>query len=79
MTVDAYEAKTHLPALLARVEAGETVSIARHRHSIAKLLRVGKGRIGNEAWQALLAARSTTTVLNAGETLKDLAHDGHRI
>lgn len=36
-TVGSYEAKTHLPALLKRVEAGETIIISRHGHPIARL------------------------------------------
>ena len=39
-TVGAYEAKTHLPALLAKVELGETVTITRHGRLIAKLVPV---------------------------------------
>ncbi len=34
-TIGSYEAKTHLPALLKRVEAGETLTITRHGHAIA--------------------------------------------
>lgn len=78
-TVGAYEAKTHLPALLARVEAGETVTITRHGHPVARLVPVTDGRITNAAWDELLARRSTTKVLNPGETFKDLAHEGHQI
>lgn len=37
-TVGAYEAKTHLPALLARVERGERVTITRHGRPIALLI-----------------------------------------
>lgn len=36
--VGSYEAKTHLPRLLAEVEAGETVVITRHGVDIAKLV-----------------------------------------
>lgn len=37
-TVGSYEAKTHLPALLARVERGERITITRHGHPIAMLV-----------------------------------------
>ena len=37
-TVGAYEAKTHLPALLAKVEQGETVTITRHGRPVARLV-----------------------------------------
>lgn len=37
-SVGAYEAKTHLPALLDRVEGGETITITRHGKAIARLV-----------------------------------------
>ena len=36
--VGAYEAKTHLPQLLDRVEGGETITITRHGKPVAKLI-----------------------------------------
>ena len=38
--VGAYEAKTHLPRLLKRVEAGEIVTITRNGRAIARLTPV---------------------------------------
>lgn len=40
-TVGAYEAKTHLPELLKRVENGEHITIARHGVPVAVLVPVG--------------------------------------
>lgn len=37
-TIGAYEAKTHLPALLERVERGEHFTITRHGKAIARLI-----------------------------------------
>ena len=37
-SVGAYEAKTHLPQLLDRVEGGETITITRHGRAVAKLI-----------------------------------------
>ena len=37
-TVNVQEAKTHLSALLARVEAGERILLARHGKAIAQLV-----------------------------------------
>ena len=37
-TIGAYEAKTHLPALLERVERGERFTITRHGRAIARLV-----------------------------------------
>ena len=36
-TIGAYEAKTHLPRLLAEVEAGETITITKHGRPVAVL------------------------------------------
>jgi prevent-host-death family protein len=43
-TVGAFEAKTHLSALLDRVERGEEVTITRHGKPVAKLVAVEKAR-----------------------------------
>ena len=37
-TIGAYEAKTHLPELLKRVESGEHITIARHGTPVAVLV-----------------------------------------
>jgi prevent-host-death family protein len=37
-TVGSYEAKTHLPELLRRVEAGERIEITRHGRVVAHLV-----------------------------------------
>jgi prevent-host-death family protein len=37
-TVGAYEAKTHLPELLRRVEKGERITITKHGHPVAELV-----------------------------------------
>ena len=37
-TVGSYEAKTHLPQLLERVEHGETITITRHGRPVARLV-----------------------------------------
>jgi len=37
-SVGAYQAKTHLPQLLDRVECGETITITRHGKPVAKLI-----------------------------------------
>ena len=40
ITVGAYEAKTRLSQLLQRVQEGETVTITRHGHPVAKIVGV---------------------------------------
>ncbi len=37
-TIGSYQAKTHLPQLLERVERGETFTITRHGKPVARLL-----------------------------------------
>ena len=41
-TVGSYEAKTHLPALLERVQAGERITITKHGVPVAVLVPAGK-------------------------------------
>lgn len=43
-TVNVHEAKTHLSRLLARVEAGEDVVIARNGHPLARLVAIPRAR-----------------------------------
>ena len=59
-TVNVHEAKTHLSRLLARVEAGEEVTIARNGKPVAQLVRCkphGKRQFGamkgNKEWEEL--------------------------
>jgi prevent-host-death family protein len=42
-TVGAFEAKTHLSALLDQVEKGAQIVITKHGHPIAKIVPIGKG------------------------------------
>ena len=44
VTVNVHEAKTHLSRLLARVEAGEEVVIARNGAPVARLVQIRKPR-----------------------------------
>lgn len=43
MEIGAYEAKTHLPALLKRVARGESITITRRGKPVAELRPVGNG------------------------------------
>lgn len=42
-TVGAYEAKTYLPALLERVQAGESIVITKHGRAVARLVPYAEG------------------------------------
>lgn len=51
-TVNVHEAKTHLSRLLARVEAGEEVTIARNGTPVARLVRCAQpGRPEFGSWK----------------------------
>ena len=58
-SVGAYEAKTHLPALLDRVAQGEEITITRHGVPVAMLVPAPAGRKPDirETIQAMLESR----------------------
>jgi prevent-host-death family protein len=86
--IGAYDAKTHLPKLLERVQRGERFVITKHGKPVAELgpvtardpeaIRKALERIkgGREA----LAKRGVrlSKILRKGESLRDLMHRGHR-
>lgn len=86
--IGAYEAKTHLPKLLERVEKGERFVITRHGRPVAELAPVRKldeksirRAIGDlRSLRDELARRGVRMrdLLRKGETVRDLAHKGHR-
>ena len=79
MNVGAYEAKTHLSALLDRVERGERVTITRHGRPVAVLVPPPgvPDRTAGEAVAALLELRRGRR-LGPGLGVRDLIDDGRR-
>ena len=78
ITVGAFEAKTHLSALLDRVAGGEEVVITRRGKPVARLVSVvhtDRARV-NEAFAALKALRTGTTL--EGLSWKALRDEGRR-
>lgn len=75
-TVGAYEAKTHLPALLAQVEKGETVIITRHGKPIAKLVPADVVRSVAEIFLEMDEIRAQTTT--DGSSIRELIDEGRR-
>ena len=77
--IGSYEAKTHLPALLKRVEAGESITITRHGHPIARIVPVTPAEALGPAGavDALLAFRQGRT-LGPGLSTRDLIEAGRR-
>ena len=87
--IGAYEAKTHLPKLLERVEKGERFVITRHGRPVAELTPVAdRDAAGIRlAIAELRRVRKSFAhrgvrlkdVLRPGESVRDLAHQGHRL
>jgi len=77
--VGAYEAKTHLPELLRRVENGERITITRHGHPVAELVPPGiaSGRDVREVIEDIKELRRGN-VLGKGLTIRQLIDEGRR-
>lgn len=69
MIVKVGEAKTRLSELLARVEAGEEIVIARGDHPVARLLPMQKRHDVEGAIADILAARSALSRTTADEII----------
>jgi len=86
--IGAYEAKTHLPKLLERIQKGERFTITKHGRPVAELVPVSRKDPeairqtinGIRSYRDNLRKRGLTTqrILKKHETLRDLAHLGHR-
>lgn len=76
--VGSYEAKTHLPRLLARVERGERITITRHGVPIAMLVPVDKrsSLSPREAVQAMKAFSKGRRL--EGISLRELIEEGRK-
>jgi len=78
ITVGAFEAKTHLSALLDRVAGGEEVVITKHGKPVARLVsavHTDRARV-NEAFERLKVLRKGTTL--AGLSWQALRDEGRR-
>ena len=76
-TVGAYEAKTNLPRLLARVESGESITITKHNRAIARLVPAEGGSSNPvEVIAALRAARKG--VILGGDSVREMIDLGRR-
>lgn len=86
--IGAYEAKTHLPQLLERVQKGERFLITKHGKPVAELVPVTVRDV-EQIRQAITELRTVRrglerrgirmkNILQKGESLRDLAHEGHR-
>lgn len=75
-TIGAYEAKTHLPQLLLRVEKGERITITRHGVPVAVLGPVApaSGGSAEESIRSLLEFRKGKKL--GGLSVKELIVEG---
>ncbi len=80
ITVGAYEAKTHLPALLRRVETGQEVLITRHGRPVARLLPPAGRPQKEERRAAVRAIRELRRGARLdGLTVRELVEEGRRL
>jgi prevent-host-death family protein len=77
--VGAYEAKTHLPALLRRVEGGERITITRHGVPVAELVPPrAQGSMGARTAIEELKTFGDGRRLGASLRVRDLVEEGRR-
>jgi prevent-host-death family protein len=81
-SVGAYEAKTHLPQLLDRVESGETITITRHGKPVAKLIPASGEKAKRDVRMVVEEMRRFQEehgpTLGPGLTSRDLIEEGRR-
>ncbi|HEX3952975.1 MAG TPA: type II toxin-antitoxin system prevent-host-death family antitoxin [Stellaceae bacterium] len=75
--IGAYEAKTHLPSLLERVERGEQFVITKHGRAVARLVPINRGGLDRrrEAVEKLKEFRKGQTL---DVPVKQLINEGRR-
>lgn len=77
--VGSYEAKTHLPKLLDRVERGETIVITRRGKPTARLLPMDTKRMqASQAVDAVIAFNKKHRGRLRGLSIRELINHGRR-
>lgn len=78
-SIGSYEAKTHLSALLERVQAGEEITITKHGSPIARLSPIKVKASPNDRRLAIEHWLTTSRGLSLGGlNVRDLIDDGRR-
>jgi prevent-host-death family protein len=78
-TIGSFDAKTHLPALLERVRAGERITITKHGVPVAVLVPVeSPGTKDRKQVIEQLKAFGRGRKLPQGLTVRDLIEEGRR-
>lgn len=77
--IDDYEAKTHLPRLLDRVARGESLTITRHGHPVARLVPAEDGdrKRAERAARRITVRRHRLERTSVAELIGTI-HEGHR-
>ncbi len=75
-TVGAFEAKTHLSELLARVEAGEQVTITKHGRPVARLVPVDDSPARRDWAQYWRRVDERRVKVPRGISIKDAIEEG---
>ena len=74
-TVGSFEAKTHLPEILKRAQAGETIIVTRHGQPVAQIGPVTESRLSpKEVMRRLRALRLKIPV----SSMSELRDEGRR-
>lgn len=77
MNVGVYEAKTHLPELLAKVELGEQITITRHSRAIARLVPIEPVR-QRDVSDVIAEMKSLARGRHADMPIKEMIAEGRR-
>ena len=75
--IGAYEAKTHLPALLERVARGEHITITKHGKPVARLIPIGRSDPDRRR-EAVRALQEFARGHTLGVPVKQLIEEGRR-
>lgn len=73
--MSAYEAKTHLSALLERARDGESITITKHGHPIARLVPIVEKP---DAGAVIDEMRALSATLRVGIPARELIDEGRR-
>lgn len=76
--VGSYEAKTHLPSLLAYVARGKEIIITKRERPIARLIPIASSEIDKDVFVRIRTLHNRLT-LPKGETTRDLINAGRRL
>lgn len=77
-SIGAFEAKTHLSALLDQVTKGEEITITRHGHPVARLVPVGRNQPERARAAAGRLKRLAQDQTLDGLTVRELVEAGRR-